>query len=651
MAKKKIMANIIEVKKVNKVYGEGENSVRVLKDVSLEIAQGDFVAIMGQSGSGKSTLMNILGCLDKPTSGTYTIDGNDTKDLDINALAKLRGEKIGFIFQRYNLMSTLSALENVCLPAIYEGVSSENRKKRANKILTNLGLEDKTKNLPTQLSGGQQQRVSIARALMNGGEVILADEPTGALDSKSGENVMQLLLELHQRGHTIILVTHDAKIASYAQRVIEIKDGEVIADTRNSALDVNTKEQLEKHTQSLFRYHIDQLIESFKMSLQAIYAHKLRSLLTMLGIIIGITSVISVVALGQGAQSQILENISTMGASTIDIRPGKSFGDRTARSIKTLIVADAHVLEQQSYIDSVSPISNSSGTILYNNNSSTATLMGVSDSYFSVKSRQVETGRFFTDEEVLYSSPVVVIDKTTYSEFFPNGENAIGEVFIFKGQPLTIIGIAAESSMDRSESLSMFSPYTMVMNRITGARNIDSISLKVADEANPTLAEQDLTRLLVSRHGVKDFYTVNFDSIRANMESASGTMQLLIAGIAAISLVVGGIGVMNIMLVSVTERTKEIGIRMAIGAKPYNIMQQFLIEAVLICILGGIIGVLLAYGLGQLVDRFVPSATMIFSTESVIIAMACSSIIGVIFGFMPARSAAHLNPIDALSRE
>ncbi len=645
------MPNIIEVHNINKIYGQGENSIRVLKDVSLKIKRGDFVAITGQSGSGKSTLMNILGCLDKPSSGYYAIDGHDTKNLSPNALAKLRGEKIGFIFQRYNLMNALSALDNVCLPAIYAGISPFQRKHRAQEILETLGLKGKIKNKPTELSGGQQQRVSIARALMNGGEAILADEPTGALDSKSGVNVMQILLDLHAKGHTIIVVTHDPHVASYAKRVIEIKDGQILSDTRNGEFKTIEAEILKKNKRTPFLYQRDQLIESLKMSVQAIYAHKLRSILTMLGIIIGIASVISVVALGNGSQAQILENITAMGTSTIDIRPGKGFGDRTARTIKTLVVDDANALASQSYIESVSPISSSSGNVIYKNLSSKALLLGTGEHYFDVRGLTMAVGRLYTKEEVLNGDPLIVIDKPMYDEFFPNGENPIGELILFNRQPLTIIGIAAKSARDNSDTLRIYAPYTVVMNRITGSRNITSITVKITDDIPPAMAEKNLTSLITSRHGTKDFYTLNFDSIRQNVKAASATMTLLISGIAFISLVVGGIGVMNIMLVSVTERTKEIGIRMAIGARPYNILQQFLIEAILICIIGGVIGVGLAYGIGLIMEKFAPDVAMLFSMNSVILAMTCSTVVGVLFGFMPARNAALLNPIDALSRE
>ena len=316
--------NIIEIKNLNRDFGEGKNRVHILKNISLNIEKGDFVAIIGQSGSGKSTLMNLIGCLDTATSGSYKIDGKEIASLSSDQLSDLRSQKFGFIFQRYNLLSSLTAAENVALPAIYAGMPREHRIERAKLLLEKLGLGDKWQNKPNQLSGGQQQRVSIARALMNGGEIILADEPTGALDSHSGQNVMEILRQLHGEGHTIIMVTHDRNIAAQANRVIEIKDGEIIADTQKEA--VENKAQNQPQIKPHFGLSKDQLIEAFRMSVSAIVAHKMRALLTMLGIIIGITSVVSVVALGNGSQQKILENIKGIGTSTMTIFNGMGFG-------------------------------------------------------------------------------------------------------------------------------------------------------------------------------------------------------------------------------------------------------------------------------------------------------------------------------------
>lgn len=647
------MNNIIEISNLNKKFGEGNNEVHILKDINLSIKSGDFIAIIGASGSGKSTLINILGCLDTASNGSYKIDGEEASNMDSDGLAALRRKKFGFIFQRYNLLSTLTAIENVALPAVYSGVPQSEREDRAKKILSDLGLEDKIKNKPHELSGGQQQRVSIGRALMNGGEIILADEPTGALDSHSGEMVMGIIKELHEKGHTIILVTHDKNIANYANRIIEIKDGEIISDTSKSSHYSFVKKETIKEKNS-FSFFKDQLVESFKMALNAISAHKLRSFLTMLGIIIGIASVVSIVALGNGSQQKILSDISSMGTNTIDIYPGEGFGDMRSGKVKTLTANDSQVLNRQSYVDSSTPNSSTSGALTYKNIAVNAQVKGVGYEFFDVKGIEIAKGNKFYQKDIKNNSQVAVIDKNTQNKLFPNGEDPIGKILFINKKPLKIIGVSQEkkSAFGNDDNLNIWSPYTTVMNRISGSKNIDSITVKIKDNVSMQAAEKSIIDLLTVKHGgKKDFFTMNTDSIKQTVESTTNTMTLLISSIAVIALIVGGIGVMNIMLVSVTERTKEIGVRMAIGAREYNILQQFLIEAILICLIGGAAGIALSYGISVLFNNIVTNFAMTFSTMSIIMAVVCSTMIGIIFGFMPARNASKLNPITALSRE
>ena len=642
--------NIIEMKNINRYFGTGDNRVHILKNISLNVEKGDFVAIIGQSGSGKSTLMNIIGCLDTATSGSYKINNNETLELSKDQLSDLRSQTFGFIFQRYNLLSSLTAAENVALPAIYAGMPQTQRLTRAKQLLEKLGLGDKWQNKPNQLSGGQQQRVSIARALMNGGEIILADEPTGALDSQSGENVMEILRQLHSEGHTIIMVTHDRDIAASANRVIEIKDGEIIGDSQKEAVQSAIKNT--GKSKSRFGFSKDQLIEAFKMSVSAIVAHKMRSLLTMLGIIIGITSVVSVVALGNGSQQKILENIKGIGTNTMTIFNGTGFGDRRAEQMQNLTVNDANALSNQSYVQSVTPNSTSSGTLIYGNQTfSSTSLKGVSEQSFDVEGLTLKLGNTFTQEDIRNNQSVALIDESAKKSIFPH-ENPLGKIVMFNKRPLRIIGVVSDRQMGgASSSLNIYAPYSTVMNKISGSKKIASITVKVSDSVNSTVAEKGITELLQTRHGKKDFFIMNSDTIKQTIESTTSTMKLLISSIAFISLIVGGIGVMNIMLVSVTERTKEIGVRMAIGARQSNILQQFLIEAVLICLIGGVTGILLSGVIGLLFNTFMSDFAMAFSTASIIAAVAFSTLIGVVFGYMPAKRAAQLDPITALARE
>ena len=644
--------SLIECKNINRYFGSGANRVHVLKDVSLSIEKGDFVAIIGQSGSGKSTLMNILGCLDTATSGSYQIDGIETAKMEPDELAALRRERFGFIFQRYNLLGSLTARDNVALPAVYMGMGGKERSARAEKLLQDLGLEGKEGNKPSELSGGQQQRVSIARALMNGGEIIFADEPTGALDTASGKNVIEIIQKLHKEGHTVIMVTHDPGIAAIANRIIEIRDGEIISDTsKNPEIPESKIERIKEKSSWLFYY--DQFVEAFKMSVQAIMAHKMRSLLTMLGIIIGIASVVSVVALGNGSEKKILADISAMGTNTISIFPGRGFGDRRSGRIKTLTIDDAKVIAKQSYVASATPQTTSGGTLTYRNTDLSASLYGVGEQYFDVRGLKLESGRLFDESDVKEDAQVVVIDQNTKEKLFGLDVNPLGKTVLFNKRPLTVIGVMQkeENSFGNADVLMLWSPYTTVMHQITGESHTNSITVKIKDDANTQVAEKGLTELLKTRHGTEDFFMNNSDSIKQVIESTTGTMKLLISSIALISLVVGGIGVMNIMLVSVTERTKEIGVRMAIGARRNNILQQFLIEAVLICIIGGLVGVGLSTLISLVFNHFVTEFPMEISIGSVIGAVVCSTAIGVAFGFMPANKASKLNPIDALSKD
>lgn len=654
---------LLEVSQLTREFPAGEGTVQILKGIDLKIYPGELVAIIGQSGSGKSTLMNILGCLDKPTQGSYKVNGKETRKLEPDELAQLRREYFGFIFQRYHLLGDLSATGNVEVPAIYAGADSTERHERAQKLLTDLGLGDKTQNRPSQLSGGQQQRVSIARALMNGGDVILADEPTGALDKHSGVEVMRILRELNAKGHTIILVTHDINVAKNATRIIEISDGQIIDDRQNipeyqeneAALEpVQTLVKEPQAKISSWRSALDRLGEAFRMALLAMNAHRMRTFLTMLGIIIGIASVVSVVALGNGSQKQILENISSLGTNTITIYQGRGFGDNSRSSqVKTLIPADADALADQPYVQGVSPTVNNSVTGRFKDTEASITVNGVSDQFFDVRGLNFTAGQAFDKFAINERSQDVVIDSNTQKTLFADGSDPIGQVILLGSVPSRVIGVVeANAGMFGSDSLNVYLPYSTVMSRMLGQSNVRSIIVRVKDEYSSSAAENAILSLLEQRHGAQDVYSQNSDSIRETIENTTKTMTLLVSAIAVISLVVGGIGVMNIMLVSVTERTQEIGVRMAVGARQSDILQQFLIEAILVCILGGILGVLLSLGLGQLVTKLSNgSFQMAYSTTSMIAAFVCSSMIGIVFGFLPARNAAQLDPVAALSRE
>ncbi|HHL4084014.1 MacB family efflux pump subunit [Burkholderia sola] len=678
---------LLKLAAVTRRFPAGDKDVVVLNNVNLSIDAGEIVAIVGASGSGKSTLMNILGCLDHPSEGTYTVGGRDTHMLDSDELAQLRREHFGFVFQRYHLLAHVDAVANLEMPAIYAGTPRAERHARAHALLARLGLADRAHHRPGQLSGGQQQRVSIARALMNGGQVILADEPTGALDTKSGQDVIRILHELNALGHTIVIVTHDKAVARHARRIIEISDGEIVADRPNrqyaealaesgvaAAAKAVTPETATGTPSApasdnapspagadtdpaprvrCFAAGTGRFTEACRMAWIALVSHRLRTLLTMLGIVIGITSVVSIVAVGEGAKRYMLEEIGSIGTNTISLYPGTDWGDSRADAIQTLVPADVAALAEQPYVDSATPETSRTLLLRYRNIDVHALVSGVGDSYFHARGMRFALGVPFDDDAVRRQAQVAVIDQNTRRKLFGATRNPVGEAILVDNVPCVVIGVTADkkSAFGSVKSLNVWLPYTTASGRLFGQRHLDSITVRVRDGQPSAAAEKSLEKLMIQRHGRKDFFTYNMDSVVKTVEKTGQSLTLLLSLIAVISLVVGGIGVMNIMLVSVTERTREIGIRMAVGARQSDILQQFLVEAVLVCLLGGTIGIALSFGLGALFSMFVAQWKMVFSAGAIVTAFVCSTLTGVIFGFMPARNASRLDPIDALARD
>ncbi|MDR1828442.1 MAG: MacB family efflux pump subunit [Methylobacteriaceae bacterium] len=649
---------LLTLEKIRREFPSGEGTLAVLKDVDLTFHAGEMVAIVGASGSGKSTLMNILGCLDRPTSGSYRISGRETGELEPDDLAELRREHFGFIFQRYHLLPELTALGNVEIPAIYSGVDRKERRSAARVLLNRLGLADRTGHRPSQLSGGQQQRVSIARALINGAQVILADEPTGALDRSSGEEVLRILEELNADGKTIIIVTHDMSVAKRAARIIEIDDGVITSDRANPDFTprVATKPVTVKETRNPGRFGglFGRLGEALRMALLSMNAHRLRTFLTMLGIIIGIASVVCVVALGAGSTEQVLSQISSLGTNTIEVFPGETFGDVRSGKVRTLVVDDADALAEQPYVDGVTPTVSTGVKIRFGAYESSAQINGVGSQYFKVRGTKIAQGRLFDETSVVNQEQVAVIDENTRKALFDKFDGSpVGQILFAGNVPVRIIGVAEpqQAGFGVSSNPSIFMPYTAVQTRFLGDFSLRSITVRISDNVSTTLAEETLTRFLTRRHGAKDFFILNTDEIRKTITQTTQTMTLLISAIAVISLVVGGIGVMNIMLVTVSERINEIGVRMAVGARRGDILQQFLIEAVLVCLLGGLLGIGLALGFGYVFAQFVTTFRLVYSNVSIASAFLCSTLIGVAFGFLPARNASRLDPVVALNRD
>ncbi|MGO1163469.1 MacB family efflux pump subunit [Brucella pseudogrignonensis] len=642
---------LIRLQDIRKTYHNGDLAVEVLHGITLDIHAGEFVAIKGASGSGKSTLMNILGCLDSPSGGAYLLDGEDVSTLDADELAGLRRRTFGFVFQSYNLIATSTALENVEVPAIYAGMPAAERHERAAALLDTLKLGDRLDHRPNQLSGGQQQRVSIARALMNGGRIILADEPTGALDSQSGDDVMALLRSMHEQGHTIIVITHAREVAERADRLIEIRDGQILSDTTKHEIpDTEAPKNLQQITQS-GAAHIADISEAVKMAMRALRANIFRTVLTLLGIIIGVSSVVTMLAIGTGAQNSILDRINAMGTDLVLIRPSMP-GFRGSGSIATLVPEDADAILQLPNVKTAVPEVTGSVTLRRGNVDYQSQANGTVAAFSEAKSWKVATGDFITQHDMESYAPVAVLGSTVVKTLFPDGSNPIGQYILIKKIPFQVIGTleskgAGFGGSDQDDVVVV--PLSTGNLRLFGQKYVRTITVQVKDADLIDTTQDQIQELLDQRHKQRDTMITNMSSIRDDAAAMGSTLTLFLGSVAAISLLVGGIGVMNIMLVSVTERTREIGVRMATGARRRDILLQFITEALSVSAIGGAFGVILGVGAATLISF--AGVAVAFSVGPVLLAFTCAFATGLVFGFLPARKASRLLPAVALSSE
>ncbi|WXL26776.1 MacB family efflux pump subunit [Ectopseudomonas mendocina] len=646
------MSALISLRNITRSFNTGAIEVKVLHGIDLEIARGEFVAIMGASGSGKSTLMNILGCLDKPSGGEYLFAGHPVAELDTDGLAALRREAFGFVFQSYNLISSANALENVEIPAIYAGTPAAERHVRATDLLKRLGLGERLRNRPSQLSGGQQQRVSIARALMNDAEVILADEPTGALDSKSGQEVLALLKELSAQGKTVIIITHDREVAAHADRQIEIRDGLIVADSGAKKSEGAAPVDFALNTTPAGAGAAD-VSEAVRMAGRALKANLFRTVLTLLGIVIGVASVVAMLAVGNGARQSVVDRISAMGTNLLSIRPGAPNMPRSADGVTaTLTAEDGKAIAQLPNVRDALGEQQGSATLRAGNIDYKTSITATNASMTEVREWPVAQGAFFSEADERAYATVTVLGQTVAQNLFPE-QNPVGQYVLIQNVPFQVIGVmsakgATPWGQDQDDVALV--PFSTGSLRLFGQRYVQSITAYIDDIERITETEEVIRQELLKRHnGVEDFQIRNTASLLDAVTATQDTLTILLGSIAAISLLVGGIGVMNIMLVNVTERTREIGIRMATGARTGNILQQFITEALVVSAIGGVLGVLLGLGVAWLLRMFGTSVE--FTLAPVLLAFGCAFATGLIFGLMPARKAAHLDPVQALASD
>lgn len=652
---------MIEIRNIEKSYRLGDSHLKVLKGVSLTIEAGDFVAIMGPSGSGKSTLMNILGLLDVPSAGSYRFNGREIAQLDEDELAVLRRDEIGFIFQQFNLLPRLSAAENVILPLLYTQRTVDERPAAA--LLDQVGLADRASHRPNELSGGQQQRIAIARSLVNRPRMLLADEPTGNLDSEAEKQIMSILRELNRKGITIVVVTHEEEIGKQANRLIRMRDGLIQSDERRESfrpppLLPEGKEIAKEHV----GVHWSEILEHFRSGLQTMAANKVRSGLSMLGVMIGVAAVVAMLAIGRGAQLQIQKQMAALGSNVLMIQQGAVRSEGFVKGVgwvTRLTLGDAAALKDKiPFVKASDPSVSAQVTVGFQNKNWSTWVNGVSANYAELHAAEPDIGRFFSDAENARRARVAVVGMTIVRELFPEG-SPIGEMIKINKVPFQVIGILREKGLavgyqDQDDQIMI--PVLTAMHRLMGKDYVDHIEVEIDAPEHMEPAKAAAMTVLFTRHRVapsqrqEAFVIRNMADVQAAMSQSGQTMSWLLASIAAISLLVGGIGIMNIMLVSVTERTKEIGLRKAVGARRRDILLQFLAEAVVVSAIGGAAGILLGWMATLLLGAVAGWATSI-SASSILLSLFFSTAIGVGFGVFPARKASKLHPIEALRYE
>ncbi|MBZ7994261.1 ABC transporter permease [Campylobacter canadensis] len=644
---------MIKLKCVNKFYG----STQVLKDINLSISAGEFVILLGKSGSGKSTLLNMIGLIDEPNSGEYYFKDKNLYKLNKEEKSAFRSMNFGFIFQRYNLMPSSSVLDNVILSALYAKKNKEESIKRAKELLNNLELAEHINKKAAHLSGGQQQRVSVARALINKASFILADEPTGALDSLNGIKLMEILKELNEKeGVGVILVTHDETLCKYASRVIKMKDGNIISDEilkEKSKVEFKKTEEKPSTFKDKFIASSSFFLQNVSLALNNLITHKMRSFLTMLGLIIATASVISTIALGNGGKADVLAEISFLGNNQIIVHKGARDGDRNTARLRDLKLSDLELIKKLDYVKDVGIESSFPGAyVTYKDKEINVGATGVFANFLEINNKQMLEGRFFNDDEEAQAKNICVLSQSVKETLFKNNEDPIGKIIYLKGKPLKVIGVIKKDNQDRDFDIKVYLPNNTLSKKFDGRRDIRQIIVLVKDGVDSTFAESNLKQVLEVKKGENSIRTFNLDAIKKTIEKTAQKLSLLIFGVAFIAMIVGGIGVMNIMLVVVKERTKEIGIKLAIGASPSYISTGFLIEAVVLCSVAAILGVLFSLAIIFTINNlnFI-DINMMIDYKAILLGFFSSVIVGLFFGYFPAKSASKLIPAQALSDE
>ena len=655
---------LIELRGLTRHYPMGQHVVAALRGIDLTIDAGQFVAIVGASGSGKSTLMYLLGCLDRPTSGSYRLAGHEVSQLDDRGLSRVRNRQVGFVFQQFFLLPELDVLENAALGLTYAGERREQRRATASALAERMGLADRLHHRPAQLSGGQMQRVAIARALAGRPRLVLADEPTGNLDSRTSAEIITLLGDLHAAGATVLLVTHDAELAGRAERVITLSDGRVVEDRLNTApgrpAPTVTRAPAAPADGGL------RWADLLKMAVrEGLLAHKLRSGLTMLGIIFGIAAVIAMTAITEGGKRRQLEQLRQIGMNNIQVQALELQAARRVRERRVnprgLNPQDLEALRR--HVPGIASATAWKKMIAEVRHGATVveevSTLGVLGAFPSVANYHVARGRFVDDVDARRFRRVCAVGPRIAADL-GLGHEPLGKALVIGDQPFVVVGLMEHKAFTESaiadisvanrnrEVYVPFAVMQMFFQKDSRDGELDAISLRMASDEG-LVRQSELIRHIVGdlHRDAEDFGVfVPLEKLKQAQETKH-VFNVIIVVIAGIALIVGGIGIMNIMLATVTERTREIGIRRALGATRGDTLRQFLTEAVLLACFGGILGIA-AGVLGGLLVQQVFGFPVAFRPGIAAVAVIVSMAVGVTFGLYPAWIAAHMEPVEAL---
>jgi macrolide transport system ATP-binding/permease protein len=637
---------VLKLTTVARHFQRGSEVIRALEEVNLTIAQGDFVAITGPSGSGKSTLMSVMGCLDRVDQGSVSVLGRAVSDLREDEVASIRCVSLGFVFQSYHLLTDLSALENVALAGLYAGWSKTRAQARAIELLTQVGLGDRVNHLPSQLSGGQQQRVAVARALFHEHAILLADEPTGALDSKASADLMALFHALNEQGRTIVIVTHDPNVAAECRRNIQVHDGRIVADKQRSS----KADAIAEVTVDPAQGARPNLVKDALFSSVALMRRRLmRTFLTLIGTIVGITAVIVIVALGDGAKQAVVATVGSLGSDLIVVMadnraerplnaaPIKGFSEAEQELILAVPEVRAAVLEM--------PITR---PVAFGGASTETLVTGTNADFPMVHNWPLVEGSFFTAQDERAMAPVMVIGSKVRDRLFA-GSSALGEWVAIGDSYFQVIGImydkgASPAGVDLDDIALI--PFSSSVLRLGQEREAEFIMAKTEQGADLERISTEIQDLLNTARGTPEIAARTLAGIVALELQTRTTLTVLLSALSLISLLVGGVGITNITLISVVERTREIGLRKALGARRSDIAMQFLIETTVTSVLGGAIGV--ALGMLCVLAMQAVGFPAVFNAYALTAAVAMSAITGAMAGVLPARRAAALHPVEAL---